>query len=139
MYRKRRRNSSLLPGLSGFKSSDPSSSATIGSRRIRIARSLGLSNAVETGTDSQARTILGNEEEGQSGWRPEMQESPAQAERAKFFGKVEKLKTDAVEVVNEAGESSDSAPQRKSWSGPSRGTPKNPQGMRKNVWEVRKK
>jgi hypothetical protein len=68
-----------------------------------------------------------------------MQEGPAQVERAKFFGKVEKAKSDAVEIVNETGESSDCAPKRKSWSGPSRSGPKSPHGMRKNVWEVRKK
>ncbi|KAF2688794.1 hypothetical protein K458DRAFT_400920 [Lentithecium fluviatile CBS 122367] len=135
MYRKRRRNVNLLPGSSAFKSSDPNSTATIGSRRNRIARSLGLSNIDQTGTDSQSRTILGSEEEGQSGWSAEMQGTPQQ-ERDKFFGKVERVKTQ--EVGEEKGEGSDGAPKRKSFTGPPRGGPKSP-GLKKNVWEVRRK
>lgn len=114
MYRKRRRDTSLLPGLSVFKSSEPSSTATIGSRRNRIARSLGLSTIDRTGTDSQTRTILEDQE---------MEEGSVQPERAKYFGTVEKVKTGTVEVAQKNGECSDSAHQ----------------GMRKNVWEVRRK
>jgi hypothetical protein len=141
MYRKHRKNVGLLPGSSAFKSSDPSSNATIGSRRTRIARSLGLSNAEQTGTDSQARTIFGDEEEGQGGYNPDMHESPTQREREKFFGKVEKVATltEEEEVDNDMAGGSEAAPRRKSWNAPPRAGPKNSQGLRKNVWEVRRK
>lgn len=151
MWRKRR---PLLPGSSAFKS-HPSTTATPGSgesRRSRIARSLGLSNIDQTGTDSQSRTILGNEEEGQGAWVPEMQDSPSQPARAQFFGKVERsqkqkqkepqLEPQIQEVASSSSadnESPDAAPKKHSLTGPSRGGPKSPQGMRKNVWEVRKK
>lgn len=68
-----------------------------------------------------------------------MQESAIQQERGRFFGKVEKVKAHAEEVVHETGESSEAASQRKSWSGALRAGPKSSQGMRKNVWEVRRK
>jgi hypothetical protein len=135
MYRKHRRDISLLPGSSAFKSSSHGSNGTIGSRRNRIARSLGLSNADQTGTDSQARTILGDEEEGKIGYTQGMEEKTAQQERGRFFGKVEKVTTHTEEVVSETGEGSEAA----QYNEPSGVAPKLSQGMRKNVWEVRRK
>lgn len=99
------------------------------SRRSRMARSLGLSNA-SSGVDSQARTIVGDEE---NGWNDEMQEhTAAQNDRSQFFGKVERVH----EVVGEADGSN-------SPSSADGITPPPPvmhvEGMKRNVWEVRRK
>lgn len=137
MWRKRR---PLLPGSSAFKSQH-TSTATPGSgasRRSRLARSLGLSNADPTGNDSQARTMLGSVEEGHGTWAPDMQHSPSQPARAKFFGKVERAQAQSHEVRESGSDSAEAAPKRQSWNGTSRNGPKSP-GLKKNVWEVRRK
>ena len=65
-------------------------------------------------------------------------------ERAKRWNKVEKLDNvqNREEEVEEAGRASDSGIKRQSWpegqSGKING-PRSPQGLRKNVWEIRKK
>ncbi|KAF2640929.1 hypothetical protein P280DRAFT_399564 [Massarina eburnea CBS 473.64] len=131
MWRKRQ---ALFPDTSTFKT-QRSSTAIPGSgesRRSRIARSLGLSNADESQGDSQSRTILGDEE---AGWAPEMHDGNSHPDRAQFFGKVERVHAESQEVEN--GETSAGvAPLRKSRSD---GPPKSAEGMRKNVWEVRRK
>ncbi|KAF2006254.1 hypothetical protein P154DRAFT_255849 [Amniculicola lignicola CBS 123094] len=166
MWRKRR---PLLPGSSAFKSAPVSSTATpgsggSGSRRSRIARrfesTLGIStHDNETGTDSQSRTILGNEEE-ENRWMP-LPNSPggeserkdgatvvAQPRPAQFWNKVERGHTQSpdiqeggnaangqIRVDREVQMSEEQRDHRQSWGRGLRG----PQGMKKNVWEVRKK
>ncbi|KAJ4347973.1 uncharacterized protein N0V89_009345 [Didymosphaeria variabile] len=137
MWRKHRKSEALLPGSSLFKSKH-SSAATPSSResrRSRIARSLGLSNVDQTGTDSQARTILAAEE-GQ----PTFEEiSPTNPERALYFGKVERIQTLEREMSEASNEADPNSKKTRSSSetGASRG-PKHA-NMKKNVWEVRKK
>ncbi|KAF2268887.1 hypothetical protein CC78DRAFT_330672 [Lojkania enalia] len=148
MWRKRR---PLLPGSSAFKSSHPSSTATPGSgqsRRSQFARriqnSLGLSTLDQTGTDSQSRTILGNEEDGEAGWMGSDQKGNttttivSQARPPQFWNTVERK--DSHGITQEMSEASSSSQQE---SVPQEGAPrrqsKNLQGMRKNTWQVRKK
>ncbi|KAF2471424.1 uncharacterized protein BDR25DRAFT_286022 [Lindgomyces ingoldianus] len=158
MWRKRR---PLLPGSSAFKS-HPSTTATpgsSGSRRSRFARglqSLGLSTVSEAGTDSQSRTILGTEEDGENRWmavaNPQSSEADlnkegtnvtvTQPRPAQFWNKVERGRAPQPEM-EVAGSASGGIKaerevlqdsKRQSWRGP-----KSPQGLKKNVWEVRKK
>lgn len=137
MWRKHHRSQSLLPGSSFFKSKQssamtPSSHA---SRRSRIARSLGFNNTDQTNTDSQTQTILAAEE-GQSAFE---QGYPTHPDRALYFGKVERLhmhEQDMSEIGSD-GDLSSKRTRSTSMSGSSRG-PKSP-GLKKNVWEVRKK
>lgn len=140
MWRKRK---PLLPGSSAFKSG-PSSTATPGSggtRRSRIARSLGLSNIEQTGTDSQARTILGAEEEHHHAWIGKAASTDSEAQqpsRSQFWNKVEKVHTDTQEISEAGSASGETQPQNTSGGQP-KGAINSPQGMKKNVWEVRKK
>ncbi|KAF2730549.1 hypothetical protein EJ04DRAFT_39471 [Polyplosphaeria fusca] len=157
MWRKRR---PLLPGSSAFKTAGNSSTATPGSnqsRRSRVARrlqdSLGLSQADQTGNDSQARTILGHEEGAR--WAPpsslDLQKGNSAviaharpAEAAEYFNQVGRRDTSHTQDISEAGSSKqecrDSGEQSEDGNRRhSRGPPKSQQGMRKTVWEVRKK
>jgi hypothetical protein len=108
-------------------------------------RSLGLSTNEQTGTDSQSRTILGNEEEetgsGAFGSEVRKEESnmTASSRPAEYFARVERSRShpsNSGENVDADKETSDGPPMRQSWG---RGVPKSPQGVRKNVWEVRRK
>ena len=96
---------------------------------------VGLSNADRTIIDSQASTIL-SAEEGHSAFEDNGSTHP---DRARYFGKVEKLHTHAQEVEETRKGANLSLKQTRSASesGSSRG-PKNP-NMKRNVWEVRKK
>ncbi|KAF1979272.1 hypothetical protein BU23DRAFT_523914 [Bimuria novae-zelandiae CBS 107.79] len=138
MWRKHRKAQSLVPGSSLFRSKHASSVATPSShqsRRSRIARSLGLSSADQTGTDSQARTIL-DAEEGRSTFEENPSTNP---DRALYFEKVGRIHTqarDMAEADNE-GASIPGRPRSTGDVGPS-SRPKHP-GWKKNVWEVRKK
>lgn len=163
MWRKQR---PLLPGSSAFKS-PPSSTATPGSgesRRSRFARSIGLTTHDTTGTDSQSRTILDNEED-ENRWMPVPPSASSDPNLSKesatvystprpaqFWSKVERS-TSRTQEMSEAGSSRNNAirvdrevqmeesegqpPKRQSWGKPLGG--KSTQGMKKNVWEVRKK
>ncbi|KAF2179019.1 hypothetical protein K469DRAFT_731295 [Zopfia rhizophila CBS 207.26] len=165
MWRKRR---PLLPGSSAFKSHHSSTTAPSSgsSRRTRFARSLGLSTHDTTGTDSQSRTVFGNEEEGENRWMPlpasasnnldlrkQRNTIVAQPRPAQFWKKVER--GSKMHEVEETGSGSGNGgirvdrevkmdseqrdgPKRQSW-GRGMGGFKSPQGLRKNVWEVRKK
>ncbi|KAL1601491.1 hypothetical protein SLS60_006406 [Paraconiothyrium brasiliense] len=137
MWRKHRKSESLLPGSSLFKSKHSSTTTPSSreSRRSRIARSLGLSNVDETGTDSQARTILAAEE-GQ----PTFEEiSPTNPERALYFGNVERIQTQEREMSEASNGADPSSKSTRSASGTgSSREPKNPH-LKKNVWEVRRK
>ncbi|KAL5386659.1 hypothetical protein DPSP01_004023 [Paraphaeosphaeria sporulosa] len=137
MWRKQRKSEALLPGSSLFRSKHSSAvtPSSHESRRSRIARSLGLSTVDQTGTDSQARTML-DAEEGSSGFG---ESSTTNRERALFFGKVERIHTQTQEMA-ETDNRADSGSKRTrsaSESGSSRG-PRNP-NLKKTVWEVRRK
>ncbi|PSN67789.1 hypothetical protein BS50DRAFT_348795 [Corynespora cassiicola Philippines] len=144
-----RRRKPLLPGSSAFKS-HPSSTATPGSgssRRSRFARSIGLSHLDNTVTDSRGRTVTGPEEENHAWMRiptsttsdTELQktsEDSLNPGRAQFYNKVERVHTEAHEMQDtDHSEAATSPPKRQSF-GPA---PPTPQGLKKNVWEVRKK
>lgn len=151
MWRKRR---PILPTV--FKS-PASSTATPGSaesRRSRFARSLGLSTHDQTGTDSQSRTILGNDEDGAQGW----QEAPgstitdkdgnttvvAQPRPAQYWNKVERSATlstheEMAETENAGMSRVRSTGEASGHSGKQQGADVQKAGMKKNVWEVRKK
>jgi hypothetical protein len=155
----RKRNSQpLLPGSSAFKS-PKSSGASPGSgesRRSRMARSLGLSNHDPTENDSQSRTILGEEEAGNT-WVPG---SPGEAEvmkdgvvvaqprPAQFWNKVERGPSHSSGEMTEAGSSNGGiivnsevlmdtteGAKKSSWA---KGL-KSSNGMKKTTWEVRRK
>lgn len=133
MYRKRR--GSILPTSSSSKTS-PSSTATIGSggsRRQRFASTLGLSGTGTTATDSQSRTILESQEKD-----PEAQHASVPPERAKFFAKAEREHTHVKEVEHVRkgvipGQQNRDSCNDKSYDN------KGSHGLKKNVWEVRKK
>ena len=117
MWRKHRKAQSLLPGSSLFKSKQssamtPSSHA---SRRSRFARSLGLSNADHSTTDSQTRTILAAEE-GQSTYAESHLTHP---DRALYFGKVERIHTQDMSEVDVDGDMSSKRTRSTSISGAS--------------------
>jgi hypothetical protein len=105
--------------------------ATIGSsetRGKRFARALGLSNIDRSQSDSGARTILeGKEKEA------DQVDSPMQPARAQFFGKVEKVRTKETDQLSdlEKGEAEAKVKPPSEASGS--------KGMKRNVWEVRKK
>jgi hypothetical protein len=149
MWRKRK---PLLPGSSAFKT-EPSSTATPGSgasRRSRLARSLGLSTHDQTQNDSQSRTILGMEEEERSdpfgsqlsketssvvtAPRPGWARVERHASRSQSTGETGEASSDGLQTEM----SNETQPKRQSW-GKAPGVPKNTQGVRKNVWEVRRK
>jgi hypothetical protein len=162
MWRKRR--GPLLPGSSQFKSPH-TSTATPGSnsragRFRRGLQSLGLSTHEQTGTDSQSRTILGDDDNGSNRWVPvdsvvgseKDSRTVAQPRPAQFWNRVE-AKGAAPVQMEEMGEGSGnqimverqvttevqpSDGKRFSWGRRISGI-KTPSGMKKNVWEVRKK
>ena len=164
MWRKRR--TPLLPG-SGYKANS-SSAATPGSdsRPSRLRRglqSVGLSTFDQTGTDSQARTILGTEDdehEHDNRWVPVDsavgKEKDArvitQPRPAQFWNHVEgntgaPLQLDEItpgggnqimverEVHTEVEQRES---RRQSWGRRVTGS-RSPSGMKKNIWQVRKK
>lgn len=137
MWRKYRKSQSLLPGSGLFKSRHSSSNATPSSyepRRSRIARSLGLSNVEETGTDSQAQTIL-DTEEGQSVFE---EVYPNKPNRALYFQRTERTCTQTQEMEDAVSMGTLSTTRTRSTSevGPSNAS-KSPD-LKKNVWEVRR-
>ncbi|KAF2016402.1 hypothetical protein BU24DRAFT_200936 [Aaosphaeria arxii CBS 175.79] len=137
------------------------------SRRTRFVRSLGLSTHDQTATDSQSRTILGSEDDADHEWGGFQHATTtdkvnsgvvvAQPRPTQYFSKVEKT-TSMTTNGTEEGESSlmssptsgareeqnvdvvegEGGQKRNSWAGSSRKTPQQ-KGMRKNIWEVRKK
>jgi hypothetical protein len=137
MWRKQRKPEALLPGSSLFRSKHSSftTPSSHKSRRNRIARSLGLSNTDQTGTDSQAGTIL-TAEEGHSAVKGVNSTNP---ERALYFGKVERIHTQTQELGDaDNGTNSGLKPTRSaSESGSSRALRNS--DLKKNVWEVRRK
>lgn len=165
MWRKR---NPILPGSSAFKSHH-TSTATPGSgksRRERFARSLGLSTHDPTGNDSQSRTILGNDDDLDDGWARAPAPASSGPDQAKesstvvvtprptqFWNTVERTSSHPREM-SEAGSSrsggihvdtevrqessGDQPPKRQSW-GKAPSVPKSGQGVKKTVWEVRKK
>lgn len=135
MWRKRRKVEPLLPGSSLFKTkrSSTATPSSRESRRSRLARSLGVSNADQTGSDSQARTIL-DTEEGQSTFE---EPYPSVPDRATHFGKVERIQT---KEMAEAGDGAKPHSERAgiaSDNGSSH-TQRNI-NLKKTVWEVRRK
>ena len=105
------------------------------SRRSRIARSLGLSYVDQTGTDSQARTITAAEE-GHSAFDESL---PSTSDRKLYFDKVERVHTRTREMSESSADADLSTKRTRSNSlGGSAREPKSP-GLKKNVWEVRKK
>ncbi|KAF2271924.1 uncharacterized protein EI97DRAFT_240135 [Westerdykella ornata] len=147
MWRKRR---PLLPGSSIFKS-HPSSTATPGSgesRRSRIARSLGLSAYDHSGTDSQARTILGNEDgTASAAFGTEIMKEntsvTATPRSPQYWTRVERRPGEAggssSEDARGAGEEAGEGPPKPLASGKAVGAPRSGQGVKKTVWEVRRK
>jgi hypothetical protein len=136
MWRKKRRQQELFPGSSLFRSKHSSivTPSSHESRRSRIARSLGLSHADQSSTDSQARTIL-SAEEGQSAFEEVGSMSP---ERALYFGKVERIHTQTQEFAGADNEAElDSKGTRSGSESGSSPAPKH-LNWKKNVWEVRK-
>lgn len=142
MWRKR---GPLLPGSSAFKSGK-SSTATPGSggsRPSRIAQSLGLAQT-DPVADSQSRTMLGDEEEGGKGLK-DGSVVVARSGNAQIWDRVEKV--DSNPSAEGEGESSEGGfrsnevknPQEDGGSDSRARKGKSTQGMRKNVWEVRKK
>jgi len=103
-------------------------------------RSLGLSYVDQTGTDSQARTILGSEE-----GHAKSEVMPSNPERAQFFGKVKRMQTQTEEMAeaeqNEGEGAGTGAPTNRSQglSAAAAGRGQKSPGLKKNVWEVRKK
>ena len=112
-----------------------------------------MSYAEQTGTDSQARTILGDD--GVERWAPEMQKEAShevveQPEPARVWSRVQRVSTQETRV--EKGESSNDGgraeaeeietveppPRTQSW-GRGMGGFTSPQGLKRNVWEVRRK
>lgn len=163
MWRKRR--TPLLPG-SGFKANS-SSAGTPGtnSRPSRLRRglqSVGLSTYDQTGTDSQARTILGdNEEEHENRWVPvdsvigseKDSRVISQPRPAQFWNRVEANPNNApvqMDEITAGGENQimverevhteveQREGKRQSWGRRISGN-RTPAGMKKNIWEVRKK
>lgn len=166
MWRKRK---PLLPGSSLFKSAPSSTatpgSGSGQSRRTRFVRSLGLSTlGTQTGTDSQSRTILGSEEDaGEHGEHGEhgafgvelskegsaVTATSRPVQHSQHFKSVERGRSHPSEGGGEASRSNEEVqmaegssegppPMRQVWAkGPATVPPK--QGVKKNVWEVRRK
>jgi hypothetical protein len=156
-----RKQHPLLPGSSAFKSPHASSGtpSSAGSRRSRLARSLGFSAHDPTYNDSQSRTIMANDEESGANWMsipgasdPALKKDVVIAKPLPdaYFNKVEKVSTTTTQETTEVGssqggrerehsasESAHEPPKRQSWA--SKSSNKNPNGIKKNVWEVRRK
>lgn len=139
MWRKRRAD---LPTAKRSYGSSTASPASAQSKRSRFARSLGLSTYEETRNDSQSRTIIDHDEEGGQGWRAGTgsvstdKDGNTTYEKAlplQNWDKVERTATISTHEDVETGIS-------RVRSGDAASTDEaQVAGMKKNVWEVRKK
>ena len=151
MWRKRR---SLLSMKAKSYGSSTASPASAESRRGRFARSLGLSTYEETGNDSQSRTILGHDEESGQGWRAApgtvltdkdgTTTAVTNPRPSQHWDTVERTATLSThEEMGEIGSTTlnpiQSAGGASAQSGVQLGDESHNTGMKKNVWEVRKK
>ena len=151
MWRKRR---PILPTVVKSHGSSTASPASAESRRSRFARSLGLSTYDQTGTDSQSRTILGPDEDSGQGWRSApasvltdkegITTTIAQPRPSQHWDKVERTTT--LSTHGEMEETGSAAMGRVRSAGEASAQSVNQTtseaqkaGMKKNVWEVRKK
>jgi len=142
MWRKR---GPLLPGSSAFRSAKSSTTtpASGGSRSSRLARSLGFAQTDQT-ADSQSRTVAGNEDETGNGLK-DSSVVVARSGDAQVWERVERVHSNVLDEGGEAsseGGAGNDEPTNSQEFGGKNSTAKRDmgaQGMRKNVWEVRKK